>query len=389
MRPFFSIVIPTRDRKDYVDINLFYLTKQNFEDFEVIISDNHINESCSEIVEKYKDKRFICVTPEKPLNMNENWEFALGFVKGKYVIYLEDKMFLYPNSLKKIYKIIKEQSEPDIVDWNWDYFNFEDETIKKSGYVNRKIKNAKINEIGVLDIIKYKVGFNTANSYQDEEGTPGIGKVLSAAIKIELFSLISKKYKSVFSFINPDYGINLSMLFFSKKTISIDTNFTILIPMKTSNGNICPGDNNLLRNFVESTIMGKKIMEKALIENSYCSATNVVLAEYIYSMEILGLKDVSINKKRALSFIHQEFLNMTYTDYDEREKDRTEILKLMKENGVDFIEKDLNKQIKENNFKEKLRKNKFIALLLDNYRFYIKKSVIKIDDIKKDYKKLM
>ena len=53
--PFISIVLPTRDRPQFVAYSLASLANQNFKNFEVIVVDNFIEHSCVAEFEPYQN----------------------------------------------------------------------------------------------------------------------------------------------------------------------------------------------------------------------------------------------------------------------------------------------------------------------------------------------
>ena len=114
----FSIVIPTRHRPEFIKTSLIFLKKQRYKNFEVIICDNYTdkNLSCKKVCNKGGVKNLQYIRPKSPLGMVENWNYALKFVSGDYVIYLTDKMFLLENTLYNLNKVI-EKTKAEIVNW--------------------------------------------------------------------------------------------------------------------------------------------------------------------------------------------------------------------------------------------------------------------------------
>jgi glycosyltransferase involved in cell wall biosynthesis len=91
----FSIVIPTRNRPELAAIAIKSVLRQDFQDFEVVVSDNSSPEDEPElekVVAKTADSRVRYVRPPAELTMGEHWEFALGHARGEYVGYLTDRM---------------------------------------------------------------------------------------------------------------------------------------------------------------------------------------------------------------------------------------------------------------------------------------------------------
>ena len=114
----FSLVYPTKDRPQFIEMALSFLNQQYYDNFEIIISDNCSSSafSCKTIVKKYKELNIVYLKPDATLSMAENWNFALSYCTGDYICYLTDKMFLLPGILKKANDIIQEEN-PDILNW--------------------------------------------------------------------------------------------------------------------------------------------------------------------------------------------------------------------------------------------------------------------------------
>ncbi|HSY24235.1 MAG TPA: glycosyltransferase, partial [Polyangiaceae bacterium] len=69
--PLFSIVVPTRDRPDFVPLVIDALKAQSFHDFEVIVSDNAVHRPFSPDPATFDGVRFRYVRPPSPVWMCE------------------------------------------------------------------------------------------------------------------------------------------------------------------------------------------------------------------------------------------------------------------------------------------------------------------------------
>ena len=111
--PFFTIVIPTKNRPVLLKDAIQSVLWQNYTDFELIVSDNFNDVATQEVIASFSNHpKFRSVRTEHELNMIDHWEFATKHAVGKYVIVLADRKVLYQNALKKITKAIKKF--PDI-----------------------------------------------------------------------------------------------------------------------------------------------------------------------------------------------------------------------------------------------------------------------------------
>jgi hypothetical protein len=114
--PSFTIIIPTRDRPDFVRLAVDALKAQSYRDFEVIVSDNALHRPFTPDASTFDGVRFRYIRPPAPLWVTDHWEFAVGHARGRYVGILGDKSLLVPNALARVARVI-EESAPDAVSW--------------------------------------------------------------------------------------------------------------------------------------------------------------------------------------------------------------------------------------------------------------------------------
>jgi glycosyltransferase involved in cell wall biosynthesis len=119
--PFFSILIPTKNRSKIISYAIKSVLSQNFKDFEIIIADNDDSEKTYRVISSFNDNR-IKYYKTGGLNMAENWQTALLKASGKYITVLEDKHVYYPYALQAIYDIIFKHGSQIIV-WDWDHYS--------------------------------------------------------------------------------------------------------------------------------------------------------------------------------------------------------------------------------------------------------------------------
>lgn len=104
----FSVVVPTRERCETLRWTLKTCTTQNYENLEIIVSDNFSQDETREIVESFDDKRIRYVNTGERLSMSHNWEFALSHATGDYVAFVGDDDGLMPNGIEYAAEIISE-----------------------------------------------------------------------------------------------------------------------------------------------------------------------------------------------------------------------------------------------------------------------------------------
>jgi len=113
----FSVVIPKRERCDILEHALHTCVIQDYENLEIIVSDNFSQDRTREVVESYKDPRIRYINTGKRLSMTDNFEFALSNVRPeRYVIYIGDDDGLLPNAIRDINAVIVE-TETQVLWW--------------------------------------------------------------------------------------------------------------------------------------------------------------------------------------------------------------------------------------------------------------------------------
>lgn len=212
--PFLSIIIPTRDRPILVEDSLYGLSKQTFSDYEVIVSDNYINDSCEKVVAKYSEVlkgKLRYVVPETNLSISDHWEYACSHATGSYITILMDKYMFYPFAISDIYKLANKNDCPDIINWicegvvpeesNYSQLH-EKATVKYSLNFKRLEKKPTIYD--PREELKRRRN-NSGHSISKEKELYFRGKIVSGAFKMSMVKKIITKHGRLFPPCSPDY----------------------------------------------------------------------------------------------------------------------------------------------------------------------------------------
>jgi len=113
--PRFTVIIPTKDRCDYLYHTLRTCSLQDYDNLEIVVSDDGSSDNTKEMVleASRKDPRINYFSPSGNIGvgMRDNFEFALNQVNPGYVIALGGDDGLLPNGIVKMHEVLKETNQ--------------------------------------------------------------------------------------------------------------------------------------------------------------------------------------------------------------------------------------------------------------------------------------
>ncbi len=104
----FNVIIPTRERADVLLYCLHTVVVQDYENLNIIVSDNFSQDNTREVVASFDDSRIRYINPGRRMSMSHHWEFALGHVTDGWVMILGDDDGLLPGALDRMAQVIKD-----------------------------------------------------------------------------------------------------------------------------------------------------------------------------------------------------------------------------------------------------------------------------------------
>ncbi|HEY4343307.1 MAG TPA: glycosyltransferase family 2 protein [Parvibaculum sp.] len=105
--PKITVVIPTRERADVFASALRTVTTQDYDNLEILVSDNLSGDATEEIARNTGDPRVRYLNTGKRLSMSHNWEFALSHVTGDWVTIVGDDDGLLPSALRNVAEFMR------------------------------------------------------------------------------------------------------------------------------------------------------------------------------------------------------------------------------------------------------------------------------------------
>jgi glycosyltransferase involved in cell wall biosynthesis len=239
-QPFFSVVIPTRNRADLLLSAVTSVLNQTFSDYELIVSDNSddtaANQNLLQSLNNWEaNLRCSYIRPENYMLMPDHWEFCTNYASGVYVVILTDRFVMRPSALEVLAERIKSapNKEPDIILWN-----VQSEFSDQSGIQHTQRFAGKSESIDSKLILDQFASFS---SWKD--GSTYFNKLprgMNSVYRRSLASEIKMKHGRMFPPLSPDYSSAFLFLAYAKDVLYID------LPFYMSHGNLSTGSNSMI-----------------------------------------------------------------------------------------------------------------------------------------------
>lgn len=105
--PFFTVVIPTHNRSNLLKRAIESVLDQTFEDFEIIIVDDHSTDDTSSLMKSFSDPRIQYVINHRKKGACGARNAGIFSARGKWVAFLDDDDVWLPDKLKYQYELIQ------------------------------------------------------------------------------------------------------------------------------------------------------------------------------------------------------------------------------------------------------------------------------------------
>jgi glycosyltransferase involved in cell wall biosynthesis len=111
----FSILLPTRNRAELLRLAIKSVQMQNYEDWEIVVSDNQSDQDIAAEVRALGDPRIRASRRPSLVPVTDNWNATLDDARGDYFIMLGDDDALAANALPAIAALLERWRRPDAV----------------------------------------------------------------------------------------------------------------------------------------------------------------------------------------------------------------------------------------------------------------------------------
>ena len=111
----FSVLLPTRNRLEYLRYAVASVLKQDYQNWEIIISDNFSDEDIKGYIDSLNDPRIKFFRTSSFITVTDNWNNALEKSTGDYVIMLGDDDCLLSGYFTTCLKLLHDYKSPDVL----------------------------------------------------------------------------------------------------------------------------------------------------------------------------------------------------------------------------------------------------------------------------------
>ena len=225
--PRFSIVIPTRERAETLRYALRTCLDQSFDNYEVIVSDNHSSPATKAVVDEAASPRVRYVRTDRPVAMSTNWDFGVGHARGEYVILIGDDDGLMQHALTELDGLIA-RTGAKAIRWTVAYYTWSSVAVPGQGDYLRVPLGSGLYERDGAAAIREVIAFR--------ECYTALPMLYNAAVKRDVLDDLRSRLGRVFPHPVPDVYSGFAIAHAAGRFLSTNVPMTISGQSAASNG---------------------------------------------------------------------------------------------------------------------------------------------------------
>lgn len=246
-----SIIIPTRNRAEYLEHCIASCLLTDDPNIEVIVSNNNSADNTESVVASFQDSRLKYYNTGEDISMRANWEFGLKKSTGDYVVLIGDDDGFYKNGLDTLRHII-DKHEPDVITWRQISYFWPQKTGEKLGLLKLKLGTF----FGPLEIRDARQMLKEYCSAKVTNYIKG-ANIYHGCVSRKVIDHVKTKSSTYFMAFSPDVYAAIANLTASKKIYIINHRLSIGGMSKKSNGmgfstrgKVTADQRNVMRDFL-------------------------------------------------------------------------------------------------------------------------------------------
>jgi glycosyltransferase involved in cell wall biosynthesis len=128
--PFFSVVVPTYNRANFLEKTLRSLLNQSFQNFEIIVVDDGSTDNTESHIQKIDDTR-VRYYKKQNGGVSSARNYGLQFAKGDFINFFDSDDIAYPNHLEEANKYIEGKPLAKIIMFDFEWGDAERKNVKE------------------------------------------------------------------------------------------------------------------------------------------------------------------------------------------------------------------------------------------------------------------
>jgi hypothetical protein len=223
----FSVVIPTRERAETLQYALRTCLDQEFDNYEIIVSDNCSSPATKAVVDAIASPKVRYVRTAEPLAMSNNWEFGVSHTRGDYVIVIGDDDGLLPHALRELDRLARDYGSKAIR-WTAAYYTWPTVALPGQGDYLRLPMSCELHECNGDELIREVAEFRTF--YTD------LPMLYNAAVHRDVLNELRQRTGRVFPHHIPDVYSGFAVAHVAGRFLSTSVPMTVSGQSGASNG---------------------------------------------------------------------------------------------------------------------------------------------------------
>ncbi|MBK9270419.1 MAG: glycosyltransferase family 2 protein [Saprospiraceae bacterium] len=330
----FSIVYPTRNRPELLKEGIRSILLQEFQDWELIISDNDPGKSAENIFNQYKkDERIKYHWTGGQLAMADNFTFGLSKATGDYVTVLTDKTTLIPSCLNICNDLLNKE-EYDLINWSEAHFypRSKNNISSSPGFLRIVYQTNEFKIFDPKEEIKYLLEFRKHRSHDMPHYFRG--KILFGVVRRKLIADLVEK-KEFFLKYAPDYTTRMIVLSRARKAIEITAPLQCAFISGDSNGMLCSIYPDKAFAFFNDADQHSNVNTYFPIKGLYTSQQNHVAGDYLFSLFKLDIP-ANINMTNLYRTMLFDLLKVKWNNPETKNKQMNLFYKAIQAQNIKF-----------------------------------------------------
>ena len=139
--PLISVVIPTYNHADFLKVAITSVVEQTYQNFEIVIVDNHSNDHTNEVVDSFNDDRIHLYKINNNGIIAASRNLGVDHAKGDWIAYLDSDDYWYPTRLQCLVDSMDGDLKYDVI--STDEYKTNNLTGKKTKLIYGPLKGHK------------------------------------------------------------------------------------------------------------------------------------------------------------------------------------------------------------------------------------------------------